>query len=188
MTRKEEYQYMKKAFENVSRHKVYTTNNGYTMALFYTQYNFEPYCLDFTKLENYEKAEREHFKGWHCHHRLEKEYTREDLIKAGLYYNRPPEELIFLTNAEHSSLHCKYNSEKGFSPAKGHTYKPSKRIKEETAERFKSLVWVNNGIVNKRVLKNNIPEGFVIGRKKGWESKLKGKKWGINQDGKRYWY
>lgn len=47
---------------------------------------------------------------WDCHHRLEvgkngEKVSRNDLIKHGLYYNRPPEELIFLTKSEHTRLH-----------------------------------------------------------------------------------
>jgi hypothetical protein len=31
--------------------------------------------------------------------------TREELIENGRYYNCPPNELIFLTKAEHSKIH-----------------------------------------------------------------------------------
>lgn len=166
MTQKEEYSYMKKAFKETPRHKVYTYNNGFMMTLFYTKYHFEKYCMEFEKIENYEKAKEDNFKGWHCHHKLESDYSREELIKAELYYNRPPEELIFLTNREHTFLHNKINQKKGFSPTKGHHWSMPKEFKEKTSRRFKQLIWVNNGIENKRVLSNNIPQGFVLGRKK----------------------
>ena len=188
MTRKDECQYMKKAFENTPRHKVFTHNNGFVMALFYTKYHFEPYCMEFKKIENYEKALIDNFKGWHCHHRLEKDYTREELIKKNLYYNRPPEELIFLTNKDHQILHSQYNIKKGFLPAKGHHWNLPKEFSDNTSKRIKNLVWVNNGSINKRVLQNDIPNGFVLGRiKKQYTSSLKGKKWKINPDGKRCW-
>lgn len=45
-------------------------------------------------------------KDWHCHHRLEDEgFSKEQLIQAGMYWNRPAKELILLTHKEHSRLH-----------------------------------------------------------------------------------
>ena len=187
MTVAEERYYMKKAFENTPRHKVSTYNNGYIMTLFYTKYHFEKYCLEFKKIENYEKALADNFKNWHCHHKLEKDYSREELIKMGLYFNRNPDELIFLTNREHQALHNKYNIERGFFPAKGHHWTMPKEMLHIKSERFKNSIWVNNGIINKRVLRNNIPEGFSIGKIKGGSSCLKGRKWIIDENGKRRW-
>ncbi len=62
-------------------------------------------------VENYDKAKVNNFKGWHIHHRLELHpdysvrFTRESLIELNLYYNRPPNELIWLTKSEHRRLH-----------------------------------------------------------------------------------
>lgn len=48
---------------------------------------------------------------WHCHHRheltLDGEFahTKEDLIRMGMYYNRPYFELIFMSKVEHMRLH-----------------------------------------------------------------------------------
>lgn len=187
MTRKEEYRYMQKAFKNVPRHKVCTNNNGYVMTLFKTDYNFEPYCLKFSEIENYEKAKADNFINWDCHHRLEEKYTRKELIAKGLYYNRMPSELIFLPRKEHMALHRKIDKKKGMSHTKGHHWKLSKEYCESVSKRFKSYVWVTNGKINKRVLPNNIPEGFYIGRLKHGHSNLKGKKWIIGIDGKRQW-
>ena len=52
---------MKKAFKETPRHKVYTYNNGFVMTLFYTKYHFEKYCMEFEKIENYEKAAEKKF-------------------------------------------------------------------------------------------------------------------------------
>ena len=72
------------------------------------------YCKDFTKIENYEKAIADTTQTWQCHHRLELEITggvcdvtAKDLTDWGLYYDRPAEELIFLTHSEHRILHTK---------------------------------------------------------------------------------
>lgn len=69
------------------------------------------YCNgDISKMENYDKAITDMNKTWDCHHRLEigsngERMSIQDLKKRGLYYNRPVEELIFLTHSEHLRLH-----------------------------------------------------------------------------------
>ena len=76
------------------------------------KHTFEKYCKEPEKIENYEKAKKDNFKGWECHHRLEThnsdgerrpvDITHKELKALRMYYNRPPEELIFLTLKEHS--------------------------------------------------------------------------------------
>lgn len=68
------------------------------------------YCIDDpSSIENYEKAIADKDATWVCHHKLElrDDYlnTTDDLIKMGLYYHRPAEELIFLTRKEHNHIH-----------------------------------------------------------------------------------
>lgn len=65
------------------------------------------FCKEPEKIENYEKAAADNFKGWHCHHRKGVDIPIEELIALGMYYNIQPEELIFLTESEHHSLHMK---------------------------------------------------------------------------------
>lgn len=66
------------------------------------------YCKDYTKIENYEQAINDS-ETWECHHKLEirEDYLNscEELKSMNLYYNRPPEELIFLTVKEHRKVH-----------------------------------------------------------------------------------
>lgn len=68
-------------------------------------------CKEYWKVENYELAKADNFEGWCMHHRLELHpdcslrFTRKSLIKIGLYYNRPPNELIWLTKSEHMIIH-----------------------------------------------------------------------------------
>lgn len=81
------------------------------------KHSFEYFCKDYEKIENYEKALADNFKGWNCHHRLETwtsdgerrlvDITRDELKALDMYYNRPASELIFLTISEHSRLHMK---------------------------------------------------------------------------------
>ena len=75
------------------------------------------FCNDFTKIENYEKAIADIAQTWQCHHRLEThnsdgterpknaQLSKAELIALGMYYNRPAEELIFLTEVDHKRLH-----------------------------------------------------------------------------------
>ena len=60
-------------------------------------------------IENCEPAKADNFKGWDIHHRSEIRdgyvNSKEELIMMNLYYNRPHEELIFLTRSEHMKLH-----------------------------------------------------------------------------------
>ena len=63
-------------------------------------------------VENYERAKNDNFEGWCLHHRIQLQpdgstrYTKTSLLKLGLYYRRPPEELIWLTNEEHGRMHA----------------------------------------------------------------------------------
>lgn len=73
------------------------------------------YCRpgEFERIENYELAKADNFKGWCIHHRLELtlngEYahSKEELKRMNMYYNRPYYELIFLHLGEHMKLHNK---------------------------------------------------------------------------------
>ena len=70
-------------------------------------------CRNPELIENYELAKADNFKGWVIHHRLETistgavvTSTRQDLIDWGIYYDRPADELIYLTRAEHNKIHA----------------------------------------------------------------------------------
>lgn len=76
------------------------------------------FCDEIEKVENYELAKRDNFKGWVCHHKLEThtsdgerrliDLSMEELIRLEMYFFRPPEELIFMKRDEHTHLHQKY--------------------------------------------------------------------------------
>ena len=53
------------------------------------------YCKDYEKIENYEEAVKDTEK-YICHHKLETVFAKTELLRAGWYYNRKPEELIFI--------------------------------------------------------------------------------------------
>ena len=122
------------------------------------RHHFEKYCKDYKNIENYEKAKADNFKGWECHHRLETHnsdgerrlvnITAAELLALGMYYNRPAEELIFLTTIEHNaydkgqqkseetrnkiseSKKGKYTGEKHPMYGKHHTEETRKKISE----------------------------------------------------------
>ena len=149
------------------------------------------YCKnDISLIENYDKAIADKSQTWQCHHRRETIYSAKELIDIGEYYNRPAEELIFLTSNEHHRLHQlgKHHSEdtrKKMSEAtkgKHLSEETRKKIsdalngenhpmfgKHHTAEARKKIGkvhkgtnWYNNGVKNIRA--KTCPEGFVPGR------------------------
>ena len=73
--------------------------------------NWYKFCSDLLdKIEHYEEALAEGFKGWCIHHRLEIQpdgtrMSRQELKDNGLYFNRPASELVFMRREEHTSLH-----------------------------------------------------------------------------------
>ena len=81
------------------------------------KYSFKYYCKDYEHIENYDKAKADDFKNWEVHHRLEThnsdgerrlvDITADELKALDMYYNRPADELIFMTIYEHSRLHMK---------------------------------------------------------------------------------
>ena len=152
--------------------------------------NFEKYCAEPEKIENYQKAKKDNFKGWCCHHRLEThnsdgerrlvDISAEELQALRMYYNRPAEELIFLPVGEHISLHDegenhpmygKHHSaesiqkmseaQKGKTPwNKGKHCSSEQKIKQ--SEAIKGRHWYNNGKISKRA--KECPPGFVSGK------------------------
>lgn len=79
-------------------------------------------CEDISKIENYDLVKKDNFKGWNIHHRLEThtsdgerrlvDISRKELIALDMYYDRPADELIFLTRKEHTRLHNEYRKGK----------------------------------------------------------------------------
>lgn len=65
------------------------------------QYCREDICL----INNYYKAIADTTQTWDCHHINELTFTKQQLKKMNMYYNRPASELVFLTKSEHRKLH-----------------------------------------------------------------------------------
>lgn len=60
------------------------------------------YCATPELIENYEEAVNDPNEMWVCHHRMEEVFTEAELKRAGWYYNRKPDELIFIRRSEHN--------------------------------------------------------------------------------------
>lgn len=133
------------------------------------------YCRTPELIENYDKAVADDTQVWCCHHRLEThnsdgerrlvDLSKEELIALGMYYDRPPEELIFLTSAEHKRLH---NVGKQLS----------EEVKRKISEAQKGQVPWNKGKEGKRLSSET---------RRKMSAFRKGKHWKLVDD-KRIWY
>ena len=149
------------------------------------KHGFEKYCENYQDIENYEKAKKDNFKGWECHHRLEThnsdgerrpvDISYKELKALGLYYNRPASELIFLTTREHNAFRkgrqLSEETKKKMSEAnKGHLVSEETKKKLSEANKGKNIGntnvkgkrWFNNGKICIRA--KECPPGFVPGR------------------------
>lgn len=69
--------------------------------------NCYSYCRDdISKIKNYDLAIADEDHVWDCHHVNELTFTANELIKMNMYYQRPADELVFLSKSEHKRLHC----------------------------------------------------------------------------------
>ena len=147
------------------------------------------FCKDYTKIENYDKAIADDTQVWVCHHRLEThtsdgerrlvDLTRLELMALDMYFDRPPEELIFMTPLEHRKLHFKG--------------------KQLSGEHKSKIGAANKGKVRTTAMKSHwskvhkgkkLPEeqkAKISEKLRGRPSCFKGKHWKL-VDGKRVWY
>lgn len=89
--------------------------------------NAKNFCRDdISDIENYWEAISDKTLTWHCHHRRESVYSRDELKKIGEYYNRPASELIFLTPHDHLSLHSSGENNSTFGI--GHSIETRRKI------------------------------------------------------------
>ena len=117
---------------------------------------------------------------WDCHHRFETDLnlSMRELKNRDLYYNRPASELIFLTHSEHSKLHgkAKYFSEehkrklseaKKGKPANNRGKHHTEEAKRKMKEALKGRIFINNGLINKMIRKEELDYYISLGYTKG---------------------
>ena len=179
-------------------------------------------CITPELIENYDLAISDTNNMWICHHRLEThnsdgerrlvDITMKELIALDMYYNRPPEELIFMTREEHTSLHRKNKhfseqhkkkiseSHKGkiVSKETGRKISDAKKGKKHSEEAKKKISKSHKGKHLSEETKKKLSEANK-GKKLSEETKKKmsesrkgnpgpkGKHWKL-VDGKRVWY
>src|SRR5574344_68641 len=145
------------------------------------------YCKHLELIENYEEAKADDFKGWDIHHRLEThnsdgerrlvDISRAELIALGIYYNRPPEELIFMKSEEHKTLHQKGKPLSDEARRKNSEAHKGKHRSEETRRKISEA---KKGHKISDETKRKISEA-----KKGHTSPAKGKHWKMSDETSR---
>lgn len=113
---------------------------------------------DVSKIENYDNAIADRFVSWHCHHRREilpdgSFITKDELKRKNLYFNRPPEELIFLRPKDHLRLHtgCLFGRHKSFQYSKAVvSFADFLNKKKEIQQRYN--VWITRHPENEEEL------------------------------------
>lgn len=145
------------------------------------------FCRHPELIENHEAAVADNTQTWQCHHRLEThtsdgerrlvDLSSAELIALDVYYDRPPEELIFLTKADHARLHSTGNEERG--------RKVSKTMKKHlvSEEQRRKVSEKMKGHLVSEETKQKISEANK-GKHNKSPSPLKGKHWKL-VDGKR---
>lgn len=112
-----------------------------------SEQELKKYCCEvISKIENYDKAIADTTQVWQCHHRLEThnsdgerrlvDISSVELIALGMYYDRPTEELIFLTGAEHRRLHQKGKHHPEETRKKISEAEKGKYVSEETRKKM----------------------------------------------------
>lgn len=112
------------------------------------------YCMTPELIENYDLAIADKEKVWICHHRKEEFYTSKELIEMGMYYNVPPEDLVFCRSEKehHKYPHkgiekvkeChrgkKHSEETKIKISESHKGKPSPRKGKHLSEEHKKNI------------------------------------------------
>lgn len=143
------------------------------------------FCRHPERIENYEKVIIDTTQTWECHHRLETHNSdgerrlvnlkAEELIALDMYYDRPPEELIFLTDAEHKRLHYKGK--------RGYKYSKESKAKMSAAHKGKKP----SDETRKKMSESQKGRHHSEETKKKMSEAKKDRHWKL-VDGKRVWY
>ena len=112
-----EYRAAHKAEVKAYMEKYYEDNKAEVIAYIAAHQRQHYCCEEISEIENYNLAKADNFIKWDIHHRLETnnsdgerrlvDITSKELMKLGMYYNRPASELIFMKHGDHVALHNK---------------------------------------------------------------------------------
>lgn len=85
--------------------------------------NWKRYCREpIEHIAGFEEATKNPGR-YECHHINELTFTRDELMKMNMYYNRPASELIIMTKEDHKKWHHRFNG----SPMSGRASELSPR-------------------------------------------------------------
>lgn len=128
-------------------------------------------CKDFHLVENYKLAKEDKTKIWYLHHKKEEFYSAEELQELGMYYNVPPEDVVFVKRRGNEDRTC-------------HFWWPHKAIGKHPNSSTKGKLWWTNGYANIRAF--DCPgEGWYRGRYYPEESLASLRKYGSEKHWKK---
>lgn len=87
-------------------------------------------CRHPEKIENYDKAISDALQTWETHHRKEDTFSQKELKECGEYYDVQPEDLIFLTKAEHHKMDSKCKRVSEAIKGKKHSEEAKRKMSE----------------------------------------------------------
>ena len=105
------------------------------------------FCRHPELIENYDLAISDKTQTWDVHHRKEAFYSQEELKERGEYFDVPPEDLIFLTRAEHRKIDSANKRISETKKGKKRSEETKRKISEAQKGKF-----INRKDLSKKVL------------------------------------
>lgn len=138
------------------------------------------YCMTPELIENYNLAIADKEKVWICHHRKEEFYTSKELIELKMYFNVPPEDLVFCISEKEHHKYPHKGVEKVAEYHRGKKHSEETKIKISESHKGKSSPRKGKHLSEEH--KKNISESSK-GKKMSEESK---KKMAESKKGRRF--
>lgn len=138
------------------------------------------YCMTPELIENYNLAIADKEKVWICHHKKEEFYTSKELIELKMYFNVPPEDLVFCRSEKEHHKYPHKGVEKVAECHRGKKHSEETKIKISESNKGKSSPIKGKHLSEEH--KKNISESSK-GKKMSEESK---KKMAESKKGRRF--
>lgn len=156
--------------------------------------NAKKFCRDdISLIKNYAEALDDTTQVWYVHHINGEPFTgfsRKDLLKMKMYYNRPASELMFVTSKMHDNIHnnstnwCKSNKGKHLSTEHKHKISSATKGYKKSDETRLKMSASRKGLKLSNTHKKSISEslqGHVMtsDTKSKISAAMKGKHWSL---------